>query len=150
MDCSHGEADAGIKPGALWSEHINSQHGLLGWALGELYGIADSRSSREQATDNDRMARLPDTAAQDAGSGKRDAQFTELLATLAVTTTTPAPTERFRLTADQAIHIFQLKTTKTPRTAALLAAKYGISPKAIRDIWTRKSWAETTRPYWST
>ena len=57
--------------------------------------------------------------------------------------------QRVKLTSDQAIHIFKLGKTKTARTAAQLATKYGITPKAIRDIWTRKSWAHDTRPYWS-
>jgi len=57
--------------------------------------------------------------------------------------------ERARLTKEQAIDIFKIRRTKTARTAGLLATKYGISPKAIRDIWTRKSWAEETRPHWN-
>ena len=56
---------------------------------------------------------------------------------------------RFKLTAEQAIHIFTQRTTKTARTASLLSVKYGISPKAIRDIWTLKSWAQETRPFWT-
>ena len=57
--------------------------------------------------------------------------------------------DRARLTPDEAIHICIMRRTKTARTAALLSAKYGISPKAIRDIWTGKTWAQHTRPYWS-
>jgi len=57
--------------------------------------------------------------------------------------------ERTRLSADQAICIFHQRGTKTSRTAALLSAEYGITPKAIRDIWTRKSWAHETRPHWT-
>ena len=60
-----------------------------------------------------------------------------------------AVSERARLTPDQAIRIFKLRKTKTARTAGLLAAEYGISPKAIRDIWTKKSWVQDTRPFWS-
>jgi len=56
---------------------------------------------------------------------------------------------RTRLTADQAIFIFCKRRSKTVRTAALLAAEYGITPKAVRDIWTLKSWATQTKPYWS-
>ena len=56
---------------------------------------------------------------------------------------------RFKLTAEQAIHIFTHKINKTARTASLLSVKYGISPKAIRDIWTLKSWAQETRPFWT-
>ena len=57
--------------------------------------------------------------------------------------------ERVRLGPDQAIYIFKQREAKTARTAALLSAEYGVSSKAIRDIWTRKSWAEDTRPYWT-
>jgi len=60
-----------------------------------------------------------------------------------------AERERTRLTADQAICIFCQRSSKTVRTAALLAAEYGISPKAVRDIWTLKSWAAQTKPYWA-
>jgi len=56
---------------------------------------------------------------------------------------------RARLNAEQAINIFHQRATKTKHTAALLAAEHGISSKAIRDIWTRKSWVEDTRPFWT-
>jgi len=58
------------------------------------------------------------------------------------------PSDRTRLTSEQAIHIYNLGRTKTAGTAALLANRYNISAKAIRDIWTRKSWAQDTRPHW--
>ncbi len=29
-------------------------------------------------------------------------------------------------------------------SSVLLAAQYGVSPKTIRDIWNRKTWAQTT------
>ena len=57
--------------------------------------------------------------------------------------------ERGRLTPDQAIYIFMQKETKSSRTAALLAAKYGVTPKAIRDIWSHRTWAHNTRPHWT-
>ena len=57
--------------------------------------------------------------------------------------------ERVRLSPDQAIYIFQQRSTKTSRTAALLSAKFGITPKAIRDIWSGRSWADDTGPFWT-
>jgi hypothetical protein len=39
-----------------------------------------------------------------------------------------------RLTPEQAIAIFRTRRTKTARTASRLVTKYGITPKAIRDI----------------
>jgi hypothetical protein len=74
------------------------------------------------------------------------------LAVITINTHTELPEvvpERVRLSPDQAIYIFQLRSTKTSRTAALLSAKFGITPKAIRDIWTRRSWADDTRPFWT-
>jgi hypothetical protein len=44
---------------------------------------------------------------------------------------------------------FKMRRTKKMHTAGLLAIKYGITPKAVRDIWTRKSWAKKTRPHWN-
>jgi len=80
-------------------------------------------------------------------------QHDALLAAIALNThlefpELPETRERARLTADQAIVIFNQKRTKTSRTAARLAAEFGISSKAIRDIWTLKSWASETRPHW--
>ena len=57
--------------------------------------------------------------------------------------------QRGRLSPDQAIRVFKLRKTKMARTASQRAAKYGISAKAIRDIWTRKSWVQDTRPFWN-
>jgi len=56
--------------------------------------------------------------------------------------------DRNRLTPDQAIHIYNLGRNRVGGTATLLAFQYGISAKAIREIWTRKSWAPYTRPHW--
>ena len=53
---------------------------------------------------------------------------------------------RVRLSSRQAIHIFNQRGIKTKHTAMLLAAEYGISSKAIRDIWTGRSWSKDTRP----
>jgi len=53
--------------------------------------------------------------------------------------------DRVKLRPDQAIYIFQQRSTKTSRTAALLSAKFGITPKAIRDIWRQRSWGDETR-----
>ena len=41
------------------------------------------------------------------------------------------------------------KHTPGDGLAASLAKEYGITGKAIRDIWTLRTWANTTRPYWT-
>mmetsp|Transcript_33779 Transcript_33779/g.85390 ORF Transcript_33779/g.85390 Transcript_33779/m.85390 type:complete len:202 (+) Transcript_33779:122-727(+) len=63
-----------------------------------------------------------------------------------------------QLTAEQAIQIFQLR----PRPAndgklrrgsmmhcKVVAPKYGVTPKTIRDIWNGRTWWNATKPYWS-
>jgi len=83
------------------------------------------------------------------GRGQKNVIQPLLFATMpVVAASVPAP-RRARLNTEQAVHIFNQRATKTKQTAALLAAEYGISPKAIRDIWTRRSWAEDTRPSWT-
>ena len=61
----------------------------------------------------------------------------------------PVAPARTKLNPDQAIYIFNQRRNKTKRTAVRLSAEYGITPKAVRDIWTRRSWACATRPYWT-
>jgi len=53
--------------------------------------------------------------------------------------------DRVKLRPEQAIYIFQQRSIKTLRTAALLSDKFGITSKAIRDIWTQRSWSDETR-----
>ena len=142
----------GNKPGALW-KRVNAQHGLLDWSFGELYSIPDSSSSRLPEPDRDRVtvAWLPP-------------MILPANMTLAVQVLAPVPVpvsvhvpvvvtsalaERVKLTPDQAIHIFKLGRTKSKDTASLLATEFGITSKAIRDIWTRRSWGLDTRPYWN-
>lgn len=50
-----------------------------------------------------------------------------------------------------AVAIFLAKARRNPRDAmsAILAAKYGITMKAVRDVWNLRTWAHSTVPYWS-
>ena len=34
--------------------------------------------------------------------------------------------------------------------ASTLAARYGITPRAVRDIWNLRTWAHATQPFWTT
>eukprot|EP00960_Hanusia_phi_P050941 760511-Hanusia_phi.AAC.1 len=38
---------------------------------------------------------------------------------------------------------------KVTRTSKLLGAKYGVSPKTIRDIWNKRTWVHATVGLWS-
>ena len=57
------------------------------------------------------------------------------------------------LTSMVAREIFQVKAThgfaSTHSASQRLASKYGVSPKAIRDIWIGRSWLEATYDLWS-
>jgi len=56
---------------------------------------------------------------------------------------------RVRLTPALAIHIFNEGKTRTKHTATLLSIEFGVSSKAIREIWTKRSWAQETHPHWT-
>jgi hypothetical protein len=49
-----------------------------------------------------------------------------------------------KLTEKNVVDIFQLRLGKKPTTAGTLAEKYGVTAKAIRDIWTGKTWRPFT------
>ena len=53
---------------------------------------------------------------------------------------------RARLTEGQAIHIFEYNRSEQAPSSAKLAAWYGVSEKAIRDIWTGRTWLSVTQP----
>ena len=64
------------------------------------------------------------------------------------------------LTEQEAAEIYQYrKVKKTHRSgeeadilhgkSAAVAAKYNISPKAVRDIWNRRTWTQVTRHLWT-
>jgi hypothetical protein len=49
---------------------------------------------------------------------------------------------RARLTQDQAVEIFQMKSSAP--SAVKIAVLYGVSEKTIRDIWTGRTWSRET------
>ena len=51
----------------------------------------------------------------------------------------------------QAIQIFEAKADREVRDtlAASVAAQFGITAKAVRDIWNLRTWVQTTEPYWT-
>ena len=54
-------------------------------------------------------------------------------------------------TRAQAIQIFRAKADREVRDtlAMSLATQFGITAKAVRDIWNLRTWAQTTRPCWT-
>lgn len=60
---------------------------------------------------------------------------------------------RVVLSDEEAREIFKLQTThgypSLHAASVVYAKKYGVSPKAIRDIWTGRSWLEATFSLWN-
>jgi len=56
-------------------------------------------------------------------------------------------TERVKLNPQQVIYIFQQRIKKKCHTAKLLSEHFGVTQKAIRDIWKGRSWGSDTKPY---
>lgn len=54
-----------------------------------------------------------------------------------------------KLDAAAAIAIFLARRQQRDGTTAALAKQYNITMKAVRDVWNRRTWRETTRPYWT-
>jgi len=111
-----------------WRRADAQSGGLLGWAMQEM-GI----DYASDASDAD------DTASETLHS-----------AHLGSPTTTPhgAPgSARWRLTGDEAVAIYLVKLGPMPgRAAGRLAREFGITAKAVRDVWTGRTWqAATTR-----
>ena len=52
----------------------------------------------------------------------------------------PRPPRRKRLQEDEVRKIFSLRKHKVNNTAKKLATIYGVTAKAIREIWTGRSW----------
>jgi len=57
---------------------------------------------------------------------------------------------RGKLTSHHAVAIFlvKLRPKQGPKAAEKLALEFGVTAKAIRDVWARKSWVNHTMPYW--
>ena len=58
---------------------------------------------------------------------------------------------RVRTHHTQATMIFRAKANRVKRgsLSAELAAQFGITSKAVRDIWNMRTWTWTTLPYWT-
>ena len=58
---------------------------------------------------------------------------------------------RVRTHHTQATMIFRAKANRVKRDSlsAELAAEFGITSKAVRDIWNMRTWTWTTLPYWT-
>ena len=58
--------------------------------------------------------------------------------------------KRQRLDHEEAVAIYLAKLgPKSSKTAACVAAEFGITAKAVRDVWRGKTWADQTRCVWT-
>lgn len=53
-----------------------------------------------------------------------------------------------KLTAAHAVDIYLRKNERAPTLSKELAQQYGVTTKAIRDVWARRTWMNETMPYW--
>jgi len=51
---------------------------------------------------------------------------------------------RAKLTEDDAVSIFMVKLERQTKATHAVASLYGVSEKAVRDIWNGRTWARTT------
>mmetsp|Transcript_34136 Transcript_34136/g.76864 ORF Transcript_34136/g.76864 Transcript_34136/m.76864 type:complete len:339 (-) Transcript_34136:128-1144(-) len=58
------------------------------------------------------------------------------------------PSARIILTEEMACEIYSKRTFGETRST-LVAQEYGVSPKAIRDIWNRRTWSYATYDLWT-
>jgi len=54
---------------------------------------------------------------------------------------------RIRLTARDAVFIYQQKYRKTARMAVQLGKEYNVTAKTVRDIWRQRTWRHSTREH---
>jgi len=58
--------------------------------------------------------------------------------------------KRQKLEHEEAVAIYLAKLgPKSSKTAARVAAEFGITAKAVRDVWRGKTWADQTRCVWT-
>lgn len=111
---------AALMPTAVsWARVSAQTGGLLDWALDELGGLDD----------------IHDTEMPDAATGAAVAR---------------PRANRGRLTGVHAAAIFLARLSHPgTKVAQKLAAEFQVSAKAIRDIFTRKTWTTETMPFWN-
>ena len=67
----------------------------------------------------------------------------------------PPSSKRQQLTVEEAAEIYKLRPGRGEARngglvhCRLLAPKYGVTPKTIRDVWSGRTWAEATRHLWT-
>jgi len=126
MDWAHDQdasAAASTSESRLW-QRVNSQHGLLDWTLGELYGIPSSCPSPR----DDNAPPAPEPVRKQATQQSRTWVCTR------------------KLTRESVVAIFLVRLDRS-RSASMLAREFGVTAKAIRDVWSQKSWPDLTSPH---
>ena len=54
-----------------------------------------------------------------------------------------------KINSSAAVTIFLAKSAERDGTSAKLAVEYGITQKAVRDIWNLRTWVAATQPVWT-
>ena len=110
--------------------------------MGNAQPGAMSAASNELVTDETPENESPCTSATTS-----DACVESEARTPSITTESPEGKKR-GLTAKDAIKVYMRKRARTSRTSSELAMEYGVTAKAVRDVWARKTWINETMPFW--
>jgi hypothetical protein len=150
-DDMRGDVDAVAKPtlfrtGPLpttGSWHSLPRHTLrlMDDAMAHVDGERGAVSSFAPACE---QARSPATTTATATTADDDAAAAPLGAGARQSTT--------KLNQEAALEIFQAKRCnrgKRSRLSTALGRRYGITAKAVRDIWNGRTWANVTKPLWT-
>jgi len=115
-----------------WQRTNARQGGLLDWAMHEI------DSEEEECTMQRSLSKPIIVSVGTTKPGNKEVKVEKVR---------PA---RMRLKPEQAVAIYLAKLgPKSCKTAALLAAEFCITAKAVRDVWTRKTWGDQTKNVWA-
>ena len=118
-----------------WQQADAQSGGLLEWAMWEMGIVAD-----ERACDDERDESQQDSLQEVSSALPGARQMTH--GTHAHSRGVP----RQRLTRYEAVAIYLAKLGPGPSKAGLLAEEFGITAKAVRDVWTGRTWQAATMP----
>jgi hypothetical protein len=91
---------------------------------------------------------MPEAGGESAGAGSRGPNTNPEVSSAP---TNSAADSSAVLGPDAVISIFRAKNEGGVRDGLVadLADRHGITQRAIRDIWNLRTWADTTRPFWT-
>jgi len=178
LNVNRREGAPQLLPTAMQWERTSAQSGLLDWALDEMLlddpivarsivwdgpaacvavpavasmGLAHMGAFAKTATNECSCHEPPSDSDASEASDAEEEDESKGAAEAPRARGAPVHTHiRGKLTSHHAVAIFlvKLRPKQGFKAAEKLAAEFGVTAKAIRDVWARKSWATQTLPYW--